>query len=82
LEAEGGFVNLRYRWENAVPNFRMPVKVTTGPGRYEFITPTTEWKTKKLRGLAPEDFKVAEDLFYLKLDLSRDSLEPQRKQSP
>jgi hypothetical protein len=60
----------------------MPVKVTTGPGRYEFITPTTEWKTKKLRGLAPEDFKVAEDLFYLKLDLSRDSLEPQRKQSP
>ena len=82
LEAEDRFVSVRYRWENAVTNFRMPVKVTTAPGKYEFITPTTEWKTKKLRGLAPEDFTVAEDLFYLKLDLSRDSLEPQRKQSP
>jgi hypothetical protein len=75
-------VSVRYRWENVVTNFRMPVKVTTAPGKYEFITPTTEWKTKKLRGLAPEDFKVAEDLFYMKLDLSRDSLEPQRNQSP
>ena len=78
LQKDGDFVSARYRWENAVDNFRMPVKVTTAPGKYAFITPTTEWKTKKLRGLAPEDFKVAEDLFYLKLELSRDSLESQK----
>jgi hypothetical protein len=36
---------------------------------YEFITPTTEWQTNTLQGLSPEDFKIADDLFYVDLQL-------------
>ena len=43
----------------------MRVKVTKASGKYEFITPTSAWQTLRLDGLEPEDFKVAEDLFYV-----------------
>jgi len=75
---EGDTVTARYRWEADVNNFRMPIKVTTAPGKFEFITPTTDWQTKKLAGLAPEDFKVAEDLFYVNVRLRASYLDPRR----
>src|SRR5689334_13873868 len=53
---EGDSITARYRWEADVENFKMPIKVTTAPGKYEFVTPTTTWQTTKLNGLAPEDF--------------------------
>jgi aminopeptidase N len=75
---EGDSITARYRWEADVDNFHMPIKVTTAPGKYEFITPTTEWQTKKLDGVAPEDFKVAEDLFYINVRLRWAYLDPRR----
>jgi aminopeptidase N len=75
---EGDKVTARYRWEADVKDFRMPIKVTTAPHKYEFITPTTEWQTTKLKGVAPEDFKVAEDLFYVKVRLRWSYLDPNR----
>ncbi len=75
---EGDSVTARYRWEADVDSFRMPVKVTTAAGKYELITPTTAWQTTKLDGLAPEDFKVAEDLFYVKVKLRSSYLDPGR----
>ncbi len=75
---EGDAVTARYRWEADVSDFRMPVKVTTAPGKFEFIAPTTDWQTKKLNGIAPEDFKVAEDLFYVNTRLRWSYLDPRR----
>ncbi|GAB3179096.1 M1 family metallopeptidase [Telluribacter humicola] len=42
--------NLRYRWTNAIEGFDMPVKVALDGGKYEFISPTTSWKTMKAKG--------------------------------
>jgi aminopeptidase N len=76
---EGDSVTARYRWEGEVKEFRMPIKVTTAPGKFEFITPTTtDWQTKKLNGIAPEDFKVAEDLFYVNTRVRVSYLDPRR----
>lgn len=63
-------VKARFKWNADVADFRMPIKVTTAPDKYEFITPTTEWQTIELRGLNPEDFNVANDLFYVDVKLS------------
>ncbi|HXT13621.1 MAG TPA: M1 family metallopeptidase [Candidatus Angelobacter sp.] len=73
---QGDTVTARVRWEADVDDFRMPIKVTTAPGKYEFITPTTDWQTIKLSGIAPEDFKVADDLFYVNTRLRWSYLDP------
>jgi aminopeptidase N/cyclophilin family peptidyl-prolyl cis-trans isomerase len=78
---DGDNITARYRWEADVDNFHMPIKVTTAPGKYEFITPTTDWQTKKLKGIAPEDFKVAEDLFYVNVRLRWSYLDAHRSTS-
>jgi peptidyl-prolyl cis-trans isomerase A (cyclophilin A) len=75
---EGDAVTARYRWETDVNDFRMPIKVTTAKDKFEFITPTTDWQTKKLNGIAPEDFKVAENLFYVNTRLRQSYLDPKR----
>ena len=56
-----------YRWKVDEPDFVMPVRV--GPSaepedRWQIIHPTTEWQTMKTP-LAPEQFKVATDLYYI-----------------
>jgi aminopeptidase N len=61
----GDGATVRYRWQVDVPDFRMPIKVTLHPGKYEFIVPTTSWQTNTLHGVAPEDFKIADDLFFV-----------------
>jgi aminopeptidase N len=76
---EGDVVTARYRWETEVNNFHMPIKVTTAPGKFETITPTTDWQTKKLKGVAPEDFKVADDLFYVNVRLRSSYLDARRE---
>jgi aminopeptidase N len=81
-QKEGDSVTVRYRWQADVGDFRMPVKVTTAPGKYEWITPTSEWQTNQLHGLNTEDFKVAEDLFYVNVNSRRFYLDPQRKTTP
>ena len=45
--------------------YKMPVKVTLKKNEFDFIYPTTEWKTIKLRDMRVIDFKVATDLFYI-----------------
>ena len=58
----------------------MPIKVTTAPGKYQFITPTTEWQTNTLHRMAPEDFKIAADLFYVDLSLRWAYHDPRKTQ--
>jgi aminopeptidase N len=65
LTAKGGKTTCRYRWRADVKNFRMPVKVTTSPGTFAFIHPTTEWQTLDLGGIDPKEFRYAEEWFYI-----------------
>ena len=41
---------LQYRWINTVENFDMPVKVKLSSGKEEFLYPTNDWKTLKMKG--------------------------------
>ena len=41
---------LQYRWINTVENFDMPVKVKLASGKEEFLYPTNNWKTLKVKG--------------------------------
>jgi aminopeptidase N len=41
---------LQYRWINTVEHFDMPVKVKLASGKEEFLYPTNEWKTLKVKG--------------------------------
>ena len=65
LTSKGGALTARYRWRADAADFRMPVKVTTAPGRFTFITPTSAWQTLDLGTLDPKEFQVAEQLFYI-----------------
>jgi aminopeptidase N len=63
---------LTYRWNNVVPGFLMPIKVTTAPGRLSWIRPTEGWKTTTVKVNRPEDFHV-DDNFYVNV---KDLLKP------
>jgi aminopeptidase N len=65
LASKGSALSARYRWRADVTDFRMPIKVTTAPGKYSFISPTTAWQTLDLGTMNPNDFRVAEQLFYI-----------------
>jgi hypothetical protein len=54
----------------------MPVKAMTAPGKYEFIYPTPEWQTIDLHGMNPEDFKIADNLFFVDVKLRWSYLDP------
>lgn len=66
---KGEKISARYRWRADVPEFHMPVKVTTAEGVYAFIYPTTEWQTSDLGAIDPAHFRVATDRFFVKVDL-------------
>ncbi len=63
---------LSYRWNNVVPGFAMPVRITTSPGKFSWIKPTETWKTASLKLGRPEDFRV-DDNFYV---VAKDLLKP------
>jgi aminopeptidase N len=58
---------LSYRWNNCVPGFDMPVRVTLRPGEFDFIYPTTEWNTVKTTLKSLRDFAVDPD-FYVDVE--------------
>ncbi len=73
---QGESVTARHRWEADVEDFRMPIKVTTAKDTYEFIHPTTEWHMTELGDIDPEEFRVAEDLFFVDVKLKKLYLQP------
>lgn len=50
LEYAFGNKGLQYRWINTVQGFDMPVKVKLASGKEEFLYPTSDWKTLKVKG--------------------------------
>ncbi len=77
LRKSGKRVSMQYKWNADVTDFRMPVKVTTSKSQFEFIYPTTEDQTMELNEMALEDFQIAEDLFYVNLNLRWQYLDPE-----
>ena len=78
LTKSGEDVTLRYRWGADAEGFAMPVKVTTTKGTYSFIHPTTSSQTLNLNGLNPDDFRIAQDMFYVDVRLRTLYLDPKR----
>jgi aminopeptidase N len=60
---------LTYRWNNVVPGFAMPVKVTTSPGTFIWIRPTESWKTIPVKLSRPEDFRIDDNYYVVAKDL-------------
>jgi aminopeptidase N len=65
-----------YHWNAEDKDFRMPVRVTTAPNKYEFIYPTTTWQRMSIAKMNPEEFKVEEDRFYVTLRLGWSFVDP------
>lgn len=57
---------VEYRWINCIEGFDMPVKVALTPGRYEFIYPTTDWKSSPCK-LRKKEELVADENFYIEV---------------
>jgi aminopeptidase N len=62
---KGPAVEVRHRWVADVQDFRMPIKVSAGGGTNTFIYPTLSWQTIRLDKLDPQEFRVAEEQFYV-----------------
>ena len=60
----GGTV--RYRWRTEEKAFAMPVLVGSQQ-HWQKIQPTSEWQTMQT-ALAKDQFQVATDLYYIKVD--------------
>jgi aminopeptidase N len=76
LTFKGDSVMAMYHWTADSSDFRMPVKVTTAPGKYEFIYPTTTWQRMVFAKMDPTEFKVDEDRFYVNLRLNWTYMDP------
>jgi aminopeptidase N len=54
---------LKYRWTNSVPGFNLPLRIFTQLGQPQFIYPTNQWQTLKLRA----DKMEVDENFYIKI---------------
>ena len=54
----------KYRWENCINDFSMPVRITLDGENYQFIFPTTQWQNFKVSSTNSNNFKVDRN-FYI-----------------
>lgn len=69
LEENEENLKVRYRWVADVADFRMPIKVTTSLDHFDFIYPTTAWKTMTLKNLGAHEFDVNDEDFFIEIDI-------------
>ncbi|GAA0560011.1 M1 family aminopeptidase [Chitinophaga japonensis] len=65
LQEQENNLAVKYRWKADVPDFRMPVKVTTAVDQFRFIYPETNWQSMVLKNMTAEDFEVDDTHFYI-----------------
>ncbi len=66
LERKKGVLYFSYRWDDVIPGFNMPVKVTAAGGLYTTIYPKPgKWERLEIRDLKKRHFKIADHLFYI-----------------
>jgi aminopeptidase N len=68
LVEKGSDLEVQYRWDASVPQFNMPVKVTSTPGNFGFIYPDTHWQTIIIPDIDAIDFEVDEDNFLIEVN--------------
>jgi len=66
VSGRGKKTRLSYRWNTDVSNFDMPILV--GGNKMEWIYPTTDWQSIKIKGVKSKDFKIDEEHFYIETD--------------
>ena len=54
----------KYRWENCIEDFSMPVKISFDGKSNEFIFPSTQWQTSKVSTTNTKNFQVDRN-FYI-----------------
>jgi aminopeptidase N len=64
---------MRYKWTADVRDFRMSVSVTTSPGEFTRIFPTTQWQAMTVH-VSPEEFKVDEDRYFVNVKMNSEDL--------
>jgi aminopeptidase N len=57
--------NVSARWIADVPNFKMPVKIRTKGGEYQFITPSRQWTRIDIPGLTRDNLEVDTFNYYI-----------------
>jgi len=60
----GKNLEVEYRMKTDVAEFKIPLKIGQ-KGNYTTIHPTAEWQTTKLKQTKPDEFRVAEELYYI-----------------
>lgn len=60
----GKNIEVEYRMKTDVTNFKMPLKIGQ-KDNYTTIHPTNEWQTVKLKHIKPDEFRVADELYYI-----------------
>jgi len=66
---KGKDTQISYKWVADVPDFEMPVQYTDSKGVKHFLFPKTEnWQTTTLKNVKPNEFKFAEDLYYIEVN--------------
>lgn len=78
LSKKGEAVTASYKWETDVDDFRMPVKVSTAPGKMEIIHPTKTWQSMNLDGLPLDDFTFAQDQYFINLKIWKRYVDPRK----
>jgi len=80
IQKKGNEVSALYKWQTEVVNFQMPIRVTTAPGKMELIYPETK-KAKKiyLKGIDPKDFRIAEDQYFVDLEIRTIYIDPRKE---
>lgn len=56
---------VRYKWNNVIDHFRMPVRADVTGERPLFLDGTTEWKTLRLKNRTEKEFIVDTNHFYI-----------------
>jgi len=60
---------LRFKWTANIPNFAMPVKISSGDKRVLFIYPTTDWKSAVLPDCSKKDIRIDNIYSYFDLEI-------------
>jgi aminopeptidase N len=61
--------HFEYRWQANVPDFSMPVRAGFKDEELQFLTPTSQWQTQPLDDREMENWQVATDRFYIKVEM-------------
>lgn len=69
LTDKGNSLTVKYKWTADVKDFKMPVKIAKAKNKFDFIYLTTSWQSITLKNIVADDFAVAEDKFYINVEV-------------